>query len=223
MPVIAKTFKKNKRRFDANPNDFYETPARLCRAVWVKLFETYGYPAVGSRVLDPGCGTGNWGSAASTVAEGLDITGIDIDHQYLYNDPNHAAYNNLIRCDYTDKNGMGGVVRDGSYHYVVGNPPYSSKSNKRLALDFTLAAFESARPDGIVALLFKEEFLGSKVRYEELYSHRPPHVMWYLDRVPFYANSKKTNTINYAMFVWNMATVSQPHDIIVQHLRWKLS
>jgi predicted RNA methylase len=226
MPVIPATF-TDKGRFDVNPNDFFETPVQLCRAVWNKLLLTYPRLTVGGKVkvLDPGCGTGNWGTAAAAEFKPysikLDLVGVDIDRQHAYYDENHKAYSTVIKLDYTDKTGLAAMFRHGTYHFVVGNPPYSSKSNKNLALDFALAAFESVRSDGIVALMYKAEFLGSKTRYETLFKPTPPHWMWYLDRVPFRANSSKTNTIDYAMFVWDVEKMSDDHYTQIEHLRWK--
>jgi predicted TPR repeat methyltransferase len=41
------------------PNDFYPSPYKLCKAA-VGLLRSYTH----NRVLDPGAGTGNWGGAA---------------------------------------------------------------------------------------------------------------------------------------------------------------
>jgi predicted RNA methylase len=207
MPTMPKTFKEE-GRFESNPNDFYETPLALCERVWFRIFESLGVPNGNVEVLDPGSGSGRWGQAAKNVIRkhpklfqygtSAWITGVDIRPDAMsseYQDSyTYSVTDDFLSRDFKTK-----------YDCVVGNPPYSSETNKRLALDFALKALSIVKPDGIVALLYKLEFMAGVNRYKDLFRDNPPHEVWVLGRVPWMKDRKGSNTIDYAMFVWNFA------------------
>lgn len=201
MPTMPKTFTKE-GRFEKNPNDFYETPLALCERVWWRIVESFGAPSDPMRVLDPGMGSGRWGAGLRNVLRkrypqiDAAITGIDIRPDAL-----SAEYASSY-----DKTYEGDYLRfplGEKFDYVVGNPPYSAPTNKRLALDFALRSMDAAKPNGLIALLYKLDFMAGTERYLELFHDNPPNEVWVLGRVPWLANSRSTNTIDYAMFVWD--------------------
>lgn len=188
MPVIPKTFKEE-GRFESNPNDFFETPYKLARSI-LDFDVFWSEP---DYVLDPGCGTGSFGKAIKDKWPDTHLTGIDISNQDAgFGDD----YDYFILGDYLE------WKTDRKFDLIIGNPPYSSKTDRRLAEKFILKSFDLLTPDGILCFLLKTEFLASNVRFENLWKkHLLKYVVQSVDRIQW--RSGGGNTIEYAYFIWN--------------------
>lgn len=207
MSTMPVTFTEE-GRFERNPLDFYETPFNLALSACKIVNNLWPNPC---RVLDPGCGTGVWGRAARQVWPTTFIGGIDVGRQFEQRQP----YDDFIWGDFLN------YRPTQSFNAVIGNPPYSSKKNRNLAAHFVHHALRSVAPGGVVAFLLKTEFLGSYIRYATLFtSHRPYAVFQSVRRVPFYKHTKKTNTYEYALFVW-LHTQKQPEQTLLKWWEWR--
>jgi len=189
MSTIPATFDKKDKRFDKNPNDFFETPMPLVTACLSKM--AHWQPET---VLDVGCGYGAWGRGARTAWPEARIVGVDIVPRL----PVEHPYDNFYRNDFLD-------VELGMFDFVIGNPPYSSKSNRNLAADLVMHGLDCLGEDGRLGFLLKTEFVNADNRYNTLFRINPPAEQWVAVQRPSFYGNGRSNTICYSFFIWKKA------------------
>jgi len=143
------------RRLDANPLDFYETPAACVDDLAEYLPELRHAPSARVRpalVLDAGCGTGAIGLGL-VEAFGPSLTpiviGVELDEARACEAERRGLQ--VLRADFTALD----VDDVDDVDHVVGNPPFKD------ALDFIRHALAVVREGGFVAYLLRLNFFGS--------------------------------------------------------------
>lgn len=213
MSVIPRTFDKEAPRFKKNPRDLFITPYKLAFETCQILIRKYIFAP--RSILDPGCGTGIWGKAARETWMSPNIVGVDLVNQVDNVTPSgFKAYNEILVNDY--------LKFDPGYPYelILGNPPFSSKENRRLASDFVQhSLFLLDEKRGVLALFLKTEFLSAEYRMDELFAINPPIAMIQYVPRPQFDGYRFNNTIEYAMFVFKK---QNPKKLTEVHwLNWK--
>lgn len=84
----------------------------------------------------------------------------------------------------------------GQFDLIVTNPPYS------LATEFILKCYDCLAEYGEMWFLLRLDFLGSKNRYQRLYTTMPPTTIMVLSQRPSFTNDGATDAHNYAWFHW---------------------
>lgn len=188
-----------------HPRDFYETHPDFAEAAMERLIwdEYQGLPTeyITKVVLDAGCGTGVWGKVTNKKfysTEGIDLKP-SVDEKY---------YDVVISGNYLK-------YKPNGYRYdlVFGNPPYS------LAEQFVRKSFEIIPPGGYVYFLLRLSFLEGMKRCEGLYKEIPLKRVYVCSRRPsFYGETHTTDTLSYAMFLWQKGYVGKPE---IAWLNWE--
>lgn len=190
MSTHSSTFSEE-GRFERNPNDEYITPVPLAKAV-VEVISLGFEPAT---ILDPGAGTGVWGLAAREKWPNATIWGVELKKSER---PEEYDYW-VDREDFLVWSPPSYVKFD----LVIGNPPYSSSTNRNLAADFVMKSLELAYDYTEVWFVLKTEFLNGVGRYKSMYSGAAvPKSVYHLPNRPSWYNNGHTNTIDYSIFQW---------------------
>lgn len=157
--------------------DFYETPSWAVRAVLPILPVKEG-----TRILDPGCGTGAILRAVGAAFPENEILGLEKDEA------------RFRACEAsTDLPIMHGDFFSHAERYdlIVSNPPYSH------ALEFVQYALSLAP---VVAMLLRLPWLAGQAR-ADWHRENPSHVN-VLPRRPSFTGDGKTDATEYAWFIW---------------------
>lgn len=179
--------------------DEYITPKPYIKAV-IESFEgalSWELTSGSCRVLDPGAGTGNWGSVLSdelprSVDYDYEIHGVELQgmekpagYDLWYNDSDFITWQPQYE-----------------YDIILGNPPF------KYAEQFLDRAFELTSENGIILFLLRNQFSESKKRYTKYFSKsekKPATISQSVRRIPWYydqTGSKKTNDSAFAMYLW---------------------
>lgn len=190
MSTQAKTFSAE-GRFAKNPTDFFETPYPLARAALDILPADFAP----ERALDPAAGRGVWGAALRVKWPELRLLGLEIDPTL----PAHPDYNLWHTGDY-----LHWERTCQPFDLVATNPPYSHPSNRSLAEHFVQRALGMTANFGYVMMLLKTEFVGSSRGRRLFVEHRPAAIYQSVRRLPLMTTKygQRTNTIEYAIFLW---------------------
>lgn len=82
------------------------------------------------------------------------------------------------------------------YDLIVTNPPYS------LATEYILKCHDLLADQGDMWFLLRLDFLGSKNRYQRLYTQMAPTTLLVLSQRPSFTNDGATDAHNYGWFHW---------------------
>lgn len=157
--------------------DFYETPPWAVRAVCPYL------PVhAGTRILDPGCGSGAILRELGAVYQENEILGLEKDH---------ARYAACAESTELPVEEGDFLTYEGRHDLVVSNPPYS------IALEFVQKALTVAP---VVAMLLRLPWLASMSRAE--WHRENPAFVAVLPRRPSFTSDGKTDATEYAWFIW---------------------
>jgi len=179
-------------------DDFYPTPVELCRAAlslvsqtkeqrkYLTITQNFTYRTI----LDPGCGIGVWGKAASELWPNAYLEGVDI--RGVLDEEAQNTYDNFVFCDFKIYPGW-----LGSYELIMGNPPFS------LAEDFVRKGWELLAERGVMLYLLRLAFLEGQDRAENLWKELPPSSVQVLGRRPSFTGDRKTDATAYAIFIWS--------------------
>jgi len=164
--------------------DFYETPS-WCTQL---LLEREQF---GPTILDAGCGTGAILRELDEGAIGLEL---DADRARLAQE---LSDHQVVCGDF-----LHGWKPGTSVGSIVMNPPYS------LAREFILQALEIVPADGKVAALLRLNFLGSsRKRLDVVDACSGLLRVWVLAQRPSFTGDKKTDSCDYAWFVYRKGHV----------------
>lgn len=167
---------------ERDPDDFYPTDVRVCKAALRKL-----PPLNFSRVIDAGAGSGVWGTA---IKPRIACTLIGVELRQV--EP-HPLYNQWITGNFM-------TVDLPDVDLVTGNPPFL------FALEFVLRGLQLVQKrTGVLYYLLPLNFLAGKERKELIYDVIPPQDVYVLSLRPSYSADGKTaiNT-QYALYKWDM-------------------
>ncbi|WP_227831888.1 class I SAM-dependent methyltransferase [Clostridioides sp. ES-S-0049-03] len=81
------------------------------------------------------------------------------------------------------------------YDLIITNPPFN------ISLDIINKALNDVKEDGFVIMLLRLNYLGGKIRQELWQNTMPKYVFVHNKRMSF-TDDKKTDSIEYAHFVW---------------------
>lgn len=174
-----------------SPADFYPTPA-WCVA---RLLETVSLP--GGRWLEPCAGDGDIIRACSALRD--DLTWSAAELREACRPALRAATGAPDRVRIGDLFDAGDWIQAQSPAVIITNPPFRLA---REVLDFSL------NRGATVALLLRLNFLASASR-AELMRRFPPDVHVLPNR-PSFVGGGKTDSVEYAWFVWPGGGVSRP-------------
>ena len=195
MTIIYSDKKLNTRA----PHDFYPTPLELCIAS-IKGVELPDKP----NIIDPGCGTGNWGTAARQIWPDAFIVGIDIEEPP---EGSLRCYNDFELGSYLDWN------PGSKFDAVIGNPPF------KYAEEFVRKSMEHLMIGGKLIFLLRLAFLESQTRGRGLWKDLPPIMVRPLvSRICFYGDH--TDDTAYAIYCWEKGYTG-PTEL--RWLDWKVN
>lgn len=166
-----------------HPDDYYETPEWAVRAVLPHL--PLG-PLIHGRILEPGAGTGSIVKVL-LAAGAVDITAVEVDAGRAEACAGVTSDSRLevLRADFLS------TAPETSFDLCVMNPPF------HLAMQFV----EHARSQcAVVCALLRLAFLASKKRSAWHRANRSN--MYVLDQRPSFTADNKTDSADYAWFVW---------------------
>lgn len=197
-----------------DPHDFYPTPEKLV----IKALEDFrvfaairtGYVKQPGVIIDPGAGTGVWGSIARRMWPQARIEGFEIRDDAEH----HPDYDLWHTRDY-----LNSVLVRPYADLIIGNPPY------KLAEEFIRRSWDALAPDGWMVMLLRLAFLEGQARGEGLWSEMPPRAVWVCSARPSFITegekAGKTDATAYAVFVWKRnAPPLQPTEL--GWLDWKI-
>lgn len=193
MPIIQTTKELRKR----DPKDHYPTPYELCEAVVSILpeFDTL------QTVLDPGAGAGPWGEAVRNRWSNSYIVGVEMDDQRFPNKP--ESYDAWFSQNYLDF--QAGLMYE-QYNIIIGNPPYGvgadGKKDRKLAEKFVAHSWKLLKPYGHIVFLLRTAFSCGQGRMKTFYPKYPLKDKYDLSRRPSFTGNHKTDSTDYAIFVW---------------------
>lgn len=183
-----------------DPDDHYPTPPGLALAA-LRLF-----PFQPKTILDPGAGTGVWGSVARELWPGAFICGVDNTF------PDKPPAYDLWRVhDYLSDEA---AVYSGA-DLVVGNPPYRS------AEEFVRQALRDVMPSGMIIFLLRLAFLEGQARMAGLWREWPPTSVHVLGKRPSFTGDGKTDATAYAVYVWRKSAGLPNWKTTLDWLDWK--
>jgi len=169
--------------------DFYPTPHELCRVAIAEFLKDENNPDLYTS-LDAGAGNGVWGKYYRMWKDRDVLFGVEIDDV-----ERPKWYDFWIKQDYLEFE-----PEYDKFELIFGNPPYS------LAEEFIRHSMTLLGEDGYVYFLLRLAFLESKKRHFGLFTEYPPKRVYVLSRRPSFfstkTNSKTTDTLAYAMFLW---------------------
>jgi hypothetical protein len=160
------------------PDDFYETPAWVTRALVPKLKPLRSR----ARILEPAAGAGAITGVVRKWAPDSTIYAVDIDGERL----TKAEANVRIESSFLD-------YRASGFDLAITNPPFS------LALEFIEHALGFVHTGGEVAMLLRLNFLGSKKRAPFWKSH--PCDVYVIPKRPSFTGGG-TDSCEYMWAVW---------------------
>lgn len=185
-----------------NPHDLFFTDPRIAKQAWRKVREWMRISALGGKpqaltIMEAGCG--EQAPFLKAAAEDPDRTnqwtlrGIDI--------------RNIPKQD--------GMVIDGNidfltmkeqppvaYDVIMGNPPFSH------AMQFIEKGLGLVKDTGILVMLLRVNFIGSKKRFE-FFKETPPSGIVVLVPRPSFTNDGATDYNEYALFIWSRSNTVQ--------------
>jgi hypothetical protein len=168
--------------------DFYPTDP-ITVAAGVRLAEEWLWREP-RRIVDPGAGTGAWGTEARGAWVDACIWGVDIQEL-----PRPYAYDFWRTGDFLQMSAAD--IGCGAVDLVIGNPPY------RHAEEFCRLGLDLLRERGVMLYLLRLTFLESKRRLRLFREAMPIHVAVLSRRPSFMGDgSRKTSPDAYAFFVW---------------------
>ena len=212
--------------------DNYPTEEKLVRAA-LQLIP----PQDNNLILDPGAGDGVWGSVIRKLYPTAEIHGVE-----LRPIPPHPRYDRWITGNFAD------YQTDQRYDLVISNPPFDDwwnveqKQLKREAkkrgedyirpkrpADLTFADAEVfirrsialTKEGGYIVFLLRLAFLASQTRGRGLWKEFSPERVYALMNRPSFIESGKTDTEEYALYIWRVGYKMTVNYTSLHWLDWR--
>jgi SAM-dependent methyltransferase len=204
MVIITKD--KKQRWVD----DFYPTPIELCRKI-VNHFVVDSSPMVqqgqDQLVLDPGCGSGNFGRAIKEVYPKCIVVGVDTVDR-LTDTENYKYYSRFLTLDFNSPPQVGSIR--GDFRLVIGNPPFKH-AEQFVKMSHILCEWQ-------IVFLFKLAFLEGQRRAAEFFPVYLPTEVSTLNARVSWDGSGKSNDQAHAIFEWRPHY--REHNLTDTRLTW---
>ena len=159
--------------------DYYVTPQSEIE----KFIKTSNFDFATASILDPAAG-GDDSHEMSYPAVIKKLFGRNIDTIDIREDSRAAIKQDYLSTDCRNK-----------YDIIITNPPWC------LAMEFIKKAIEEVKENGVVIMLLRLNFLGSRERNEWLKANMPHEIYVHAKRMSF-VDKGGTDSIEYAHFVW---------------------
>lgn len=176
--------KRSKNNTPRSKNDFYPTPKEVVRFILQRSIQDKK-PV---NILDPGAGTGAFGSVARELCPSATIVGVD----NLFSWP-AAGYNFWLAYNFLDKPPE--WLKPFSFDWVIGNPPF------KLAQEFVEKSMEMMPFCGTITFLLRLAFLESHKRVD-FFKRYPLSEVCVLASRPSFNGTGQTDATAYAVFEW---------------------
>ena len=174
-------------------NGNYPTPPELARLIckMVRMDKTYRV-LPDHKILEPGCGAGNFLQAIKETWPGVEPLGADIDHVLIEQarEAGHEAfYRDVLTFEFKEK-----------YHLIIGNPPFA------LMEEFVAKLRPTLELGGWLVLVGSMNLWGSQARVKWFQKYLPAR-QYVLPARVFYQRSKTTgkwssDSVPNCVFVW---------------------
>lgn len=165
--------------------EFYPTTPWLAEFITQRVADDFELRP--KMVLEPGCGSGSFMTAARKVWPQTHIFGVEIDPDigdYARRQQFLVEVDNLLARQW------------GKFDLVIGNPPFS------LSESFIHHLRDHLNEDGLLVFLLRLNFLATQERYETLWSRYQPARVYPLVSRPGFTSEGKTDGTDYGIVVW---------------------
>jgi hypothetical protein len=140
-------------------------------------------------IIDVGAGSnGIWGKCAKELWPDSLLVGVEA--QLIM--PVPEPYDVWITDDYLKFT----EGKSNFYDVVIGNPPFS------IANQAVFSSLEILKPGGHLMLLLRLSFAAGQFRRDNLFRLHPPKVVGVYSRRISWYGTRKTNTTDYGLFIW---------------------
>lgn len=171
---------------ERNLDDFYVTQPQLTQRITETIDSKFKFKnSKSTTIIDLGCGTGNFLDACKKTWSNAKIIGIEKNLE-LAKEAHRRGHDIIISDAINEAVNIDDAI-------VIGNPPYNQ------ADQFILKWLPHCR---LIIFLLRLNFLGGKKRYDNLWSKYPASYIWVLPRRPSFTPDGRTDSIEYAIFVW---------------------
>ncbi|HBF7929072.1 TPA: class I SAM-dependent methyltransferase [Clostridioides difficile] len=183
MILISSTNRSNARDFHVS--DYYRTPIPKIKEFLNEFNKHENIFNSKIRILDPCSGGDNTNPMSYPTAiqefsnQEIAIDTVDIRYDSRAN----------LKKDYLE------FHSNEKYDVIITNPPFS------VSLDIINKALNDVKEDGFVIMLLRLNYLGGKIR-QELWKNNMPKYIFVHNRRMSFTDDKKTDSIEYAHFVW---------------------
>jgi len=173
------------RGYDRHKSDYYITPVKEIENMFLLLNKLYGIDFFNNKVILDPCAGG------------------DASHDMPYPYVIQKMYNKNVTTIDIREDSRADIKADylkyklkESPDIIITNPPFN------IALDIIKKALKDIKEDGKVIMLCRLNFLGSNKRLKFWKHNMPEYIITHSKRMSF-TNSGKTDSIEYAHFIWN--------------------
>ncbi|HGM1464437.1 TPA: hypothetical protein ACKOOP_003232 [Clostridioides difficile] len=183
MIFISSTNRSNARDFHVS--DYYRTPITKIKEFLIEFsrYENILNPNI--KILDPCAGGDNTNPMSyPTAIQEFSNQEISIDTVDIRDDSRANIKQDYLKFQPKEK-----------YDVIITNPPFN------LSLDIINKALNDVREGGFVIMLLRLNYLGGKVR-QRLWGNNMPKYIFVHNRRMSFTDDKKTDSIEYAHFVW---------------------
>jgi len=177
---MSSTLRSNAR--NEHVSDYYITPISEVEKFLIEFDKIYGYHLRYGRILDP-CAGGDINHDMSYPAA-LSKYNNQIDTIDIREDSRAAIRSDYLKTDCVNK-----------YDLIITNPPFN------IALDIIKKAINDVKPNGIVVMLLRLNFFGSKERKPFWDEYMPEYCFVHHKRMSF-LDKGGTDSIEYCHMVW---------------------
>jgi predicted RNA methylase len=206
--------------------DQFYTPPKLAGAILDRCIrEGFVEPATAADYLEPSSGRGAFVHAILEQCPGAFVTAVDLDPEAArFAVPQKAEHPDaaggrvhFVQADFLEwapKIELEPPERDAGYRLIIGNPPFAAPVEGRtkpkpIALDHVLAALPLLHPEGRLVFLLRQSFAASQDRWDRLFKRHRPERLWYLVQRPSFTEDKRTDSSDYAVFVFGAEPAQQ--------------
>ncbi|HBF7547393.1 TPA: hypothetical protein KOY69_001994 [Clostridioides difficile] len=183
MIFISSTNRSAARDFHVS--DYYKTPIPKIKEFLNEFSKYENIFNSKIRILDPCAGGDNTNPMSYPTAiqefsnQEIAIDTVDIRYDSRAN----------LKQDYLE------FQPEEKYDVIITNPPFN------ISLDIINKALNDVKEDGFVIMLLRLNYLGGKIRQELWKNNMPKYIFVHNKRMSF-TYDKKTDSIEYAHFVW---------------------
>lgn len=170
------------RNSNRNEHDYYKTPVSEIKNFLKEFKKIYGYHLHFTDILDPCAGGDN--KSPMSYPEALKAFTSRISTIDIREDSKADLIADYLQTDCKGKYGL-----------IITNPPFN------LAMEIIKKALDDVKPGGIVIMLLRLNFFGSKKRKHFWGKYMPEYTFVHHERMSFTENGK-TDSIEYCHMVW---------------------